>query len=330
MSDWPELERRLLESARHRSGRRWRSWARLTLVPTVVTLAAVALVALLRSPDPSDERSVRPGDERAATATVAGDSHRNPAEPTGPGRHGTRLDALAYGNRTLLPGTVNRLSYDVGKRFTVVLTNEGANDEFNVKVTVRVRSVDFEAVTSSRTLPAISAKEQQTVEIVLDREPPLSQAATIDVTVAKVPGEKTDDPQDNNRLSFPALFSDEPEVGLREPEASAPPTSSDTAVKPVALAELRDTQAVRADLASGGELARAWAVPALKGHVHLIRKPNGWCISVPDPLTDQPELERGKTCTDSATFADRGIQIGIGSTLVSVGADPDAPLIVDV
>ena len=100
-------------------------------------------------------------------------------------------------------------------------------------------------------------------------------------------------------------------------------------MKPVAAAELRDTEAVRADLASGGELARAWEVPALKGHVHLIRTPDGWCISVPDPLTDQPEIERGKTCTDSATFKDRGIQIGIGSTSGSVGPTPDAALKVD-
>lgn len=106
------------------------------------------------------------------------------------------------------------------------------------------------------------------------------------------------------------------------------PTTSNTAVKPVDVADLRDKPAVRDDLASGGELARAWEVPALEGHVHLIRMPDGWCISVPDPLTDQPEIERGKTCADSTAFAARGIWIAIGSASVSVGSAPNAPLVV--
>ncbi len=124
-----------------------------------------------------------------------------------------------------------------------------------------------------------------------------------------------------------------PTVAVPTSTAPAPDTTpasqeSNTRVKPLDVADIRDTQAVRDDTASGGELVRAWKVPALRGDVHLIKKPDGWCISVPDPLTDQPNLERGKTCTDAATFKQRGIWIGIGSTSVTVGPAADAPLVV--
>jgi hypothetical protein len=283
------------------------------------------LVALFGAPGQSDERAVVPADERALSTPGVGDTHR---DPTPPGLHGTRLDAVTYGGQSLQHAAVNRLGYVPGQPFTVTLTNEGENDEFNVKVSVRIRPVDGDAVTLSQMLPAVTVGEQGTVELALDRKPPIARAAHVDVTVAKVPGELTDDPQDNNQLSFPVLFSDGPSPPAATPEPSRTATRSDAAAEPVPVTELRDTDAVRADLASGGELARAWNVPSLKGHVHLIRTPDRWCLSAPDPATDQPEIERGKTCTDAATFAERGIQLGIGSTAVSVGPGPDAPLLI--
>lgn len=311
MSDWPELERRLIASAQRRAGRRRRTWVRFASVPVAAAIA-VALVALIGSPDPADERSVPPASERPVLTPTA----TAPDEPTGPGTHGTRVDDVAYAWRSLRGGTVNRLAYRAGERFVVAVTNQGDNDEVDVKVVVRVRSGKRAVVTLARTVTAIAAGERVGVELPLDREPPIDRALTIDVTVAKVPGEKTDDPRDDNRRSFPALFS-------------AASSAADTPARPVDVADLRDTEPVRQDLASGGELVRAWKVSALEGHVHLIRKPDEWCLSVPDPLTDHPEIERGKTCTTAATFAARGIQIGIGSTSVSVGPDPDAPLSID-
>ncbi len=66
MSDWPQLEARLVESARRRS--RWRM-PRLLLAPLVVSLAVAAVVLLAgRSP----QRAVIPPDERpVATHTPA-------------------------------------------------------------------------------------------------------------------------------------------------------------------------------------------------------------------------------------------------------------------
>lgn len=313
MSDWPELERRLLESGRRRTARRWRSWTRIVLVPAAVVLAVVTVVVVSTPSTPSDERAVVPADSRD-----------QPSEPTGPGIHDTAVDVVRYGDTSLSAGTANRLGYVNGQGFTVSVVNPGENDEVNVGVSVRIRPAGGgEAITLTRMLPGLAAGGETTIELPLDREPPLGRALTVDVELALVPGETN---ADNNRSSYPVLFDDLSEDA--EPDATATPGTTDTAVTPVPVAELRDTEAVQADLASGGELARAWKVPALKGHVHLIRTSDGWCLSVPDPLTNQPEIERGKTCTDSAKFTDRGIQIGIGSTSVSVESGADAPLVV--
>ncbi len=237
MSDWPELERRLTDSAHRRFGRRWRAWIRLALVPVVGVLAAITLMALLRTPA-SDERAVTPADERALATPAVGDSARDPDEPTGPGLHDTGLDAAAYGDVTMQPGAANRLTYAEARHFTVVLTNEGENDEFNVKVTVRIRPQGGDPITLNQTVAAIAQGDRVTATLPLDRQPPIGQAVTIEVEVAKVPGEKartydsetTDQappagsdaaqfeafcaenpgacvPKDNNTLRFPALFA---------------------------------------------------------------------------------------------------------------------------
>jgi hypothetical protein len=208
MSDWPELERRLLESARKRSRYRRRSWARFVLVPIAVTLAAVTLVTAVRSSSPSDERAAVPPVESAVATAGVGDDHRNSARPTAPGVHGTRLDAVSYDGTSLQPAVPNRLRYVEGRRFAVALTNEGVNDEFDLKVSVHIRPGDGDAMTIAQVLPTIAAGQQRTIELALDREPPIGRAVTVDVTVAKVPGEKSHDPQDDNRLTFPVLFTE--------------------------------------------------------------------------------------------------------------------------
>ena len=284
MPELPELQAAVRHSAERRYGRRRRVQRTLAPVAMLATvLTAAALVAVMRSPGPSDEREVGPA---AATPIAA---NHDPAEPTAPGLHGTGLDAVAYGDRTLLPGAANRLSYVEGQAFTVALTNQGENDEFNVKVSVRIQPADGDAVTLTQSLPTLAAGKHGTIELALDREPPIARSLTIEVTVANVPGEPSDD---DNHLRFPALFLAGPSDVPAKPETSRTPTNSDTLVKPVDVAELRETEAVRADLTSGGELARAWEVPALKGHVHLIRKPDGWCISVRP--ADRPTRDRAR------------------------------------
>jgi hypothetical protein len=80
MSEWPQLEHRLVESARRQS--RWRRTAR-TAVAAVPVALALAVVAVLVTDSPTPQRI--PRDERAvpsptatATPTVAGDGRSSP------------------------------------------------------------------------------------------------------------------------------------------------------------------------------------------------------------------------------------------------------------
>ena len=106
---------------------------------------------------------------------------------------------------TLQPGTSNRLTYVEGQPFTVAFTNQGENDEFNVKVTLRIRPQSGNPITLNKTVPQIAQGEKATVELPLNRQPPVGAAVTIEVEVAKVPGEKT---SDNNKSSYPTLFAE--------------------------------------------------------------------------------------------------------------------------
>ena len=124
-------------------------------------------------------------------------------QPTGPGLHGTGIDATSYGTTTLQPATTNRLTYAPSQPFTVKFTNQGENDEFDIKVTLRISGGSGSPITLSKTVPKLAPQESATVELPLDKQPPLDTAATIRTTVAKVPGEtKTD----NNRSEYPVLF----------------------------------------------------------------------------------------------------------------------------
>ena len=124
-------------------------------------------------------------------------------EPTGPGLHGSGLESTLYGETQLQPGTTNRLTYEPGTGFTANFTNQGENDEFDVKVTLRITPEGGEPITTSETVPKVAAGESASVELPLDEQPPLGTAVTIKVQVARVPGEQK---TDNNSAEYPALF----------------------------------------------------------------------------------------------------------------------------
>ncbi len=127
----------------------------------------------------------------------------NDNQPTGPGLHGTGLNATSYGNVTLSPTASNRLTYVKGQAFLVAFTNQGDNDEFNVKVTLKISGGSGAAITLNKTVEKIAKGEKATVELPLNRQPAVGAALTINVTVAAVPGEKK---TDNNKASYPTLF----------------------------------------------------------------------------------------------------------------------------
>jgi hypothetical protein len=125
-------------------------------------------------------------------------------EPTGPGLHGSGLDGTNYGDTTLQPGTSNQLTYEPGTAFTVNFTNQGENDEFDIKVTLRIIAEGSDPITLSDTVPQLAVGQSASVELPLEDQPPLDTAVTIRVNVARVPGEEK---VDNNRSEYPALFT---------------------------------------------------------------------------------------------------------------------------
>jgi hypothetical protein len=124
-------------------------------------------------------------------------------QPTGPGLHGTGLQSTAYGDTTLQPDASNRLTYTPGQNFVVTFTNQGENDEFDIRVTVRI-AAGAQQVTLTTTVPKVARGQTAEARLPLTKTPPLGSAATISVQVAPVPGEKK---TDNNRSEYPALFA---------------------------------------------------------------------------------------------------------------------------
>ena len=81
-----------------------------------------------------------------------------------------------------------------------------------------------------------------------------------------------------------------------------------------------DDPALDGLLGSTQQIVRAWEVRKLKGHVILSRRGGEWCLSAPDPATNEPDIERGSTCNSN-----EAIELGIGSTNVIVVPDGTRP-----
>jgi hypothetical protein len=128
---------------------------------------------------------------------------RDRNEPTGPGLHGTNIDAVLYGDSQLQPETPNQLTYDPETPFLVRFTNGGENDEFDVRVSIRVTAGQGGGVTGADTIEQIAPQQSAEASIVLDEPPPVGQAVTVRVRIAPVPGEEK---TDNNQAEFNALF----------------------------------------------------------------------------------------------------------------------------
>jgi hypothetical protein len=127
---------------------------------------------------------------------------RDKGQPTGPGLHGTNVDSVAYGDTTLQPDTANKLTFAAGTPFVVKFTNGGDNDEFEVKVTIKIEGGD-KPINLSDTINKISPHTSAEATMALDTAPPTGSAVTITVQVAPVPGEEK---TDNNKATYQALF----------------------------------------------------------------------------------------------------------------------------
>jgi adhesin HecA-like repeat protein len=142
-------------------------------------------------------------DQQLTSGNAGANSGTGKQQPTGPGLHGTGLNSTSVGSQTLTPGAPNQITYTPGMTFFVAFTNQGENDEFNIKVTVRIESAHGSPVTLTTTVASVPKGTKATAQLKLNRTPPLNTAATIRVNVAPVPGEKK---TDNNQSSYPALF----------------------------------------------------------------------------------------------------------------------------
>lgn len=139
----------------------------------------------------------RLGSPRAAGGTGAN------AKPA-PGLHGHSLTSVSVGSKTLEPGTTtNSVPARPAPTFTVKFANGGDSDESDVVVTATVR-INGKSTSKKKTITQTKAKAQGiTVNIPYGSSPP-SGAATLTVTVGRVPGEEE---TANNKQTFTILFT---------------------------------------------------------------------------------------------------------------------------
>ena len=161
-----------------------------------VAVHARHLLGLAASSSPPSSGSSSPA--ATATATATGDSE--PDDRPGPARHRPGRDVLRPRDAPAGPRTGSPTS--AGQAFTVSFTNQGDNDEFNIKVTVKIeRESGGSPITLTKTVQQVAKGEKATVTLPLNREPPLDTIVNITTTVATVPGEKT---KDNNTATYPS------------------------------------------------------------------------------------------------------------------------------
>jgi hypothetical protein len=128
-----------------------------------------------------------------------GGNNRTPA----PGLHGTGLEGVSIGDTTLQPDAPNRVTAGANTPIVVKFTNQGENDEFDVKVSLDVEGGD-KPIKASRTVDTVARGQTAEASLTLGKAPPTGTAVTVKVTVAKVPGEEK---TDNNTAEYDVLFT---------------------------------------------------------------------------------------------------------------------------
>jgi hypothetical protein len=126
-------------------------------------------------------------------------------EPPAPGRHGHGLEGVSVGDTTLQPQPqTNRIPATAGLAFTVRFSNQGDNEETNVRVRVRVRPQTGKTITVNKTVDQTNPGAQAEVNIPLGQAPPTGTSTTVSVEVLRVPGEEN---VDNNGQEYTVLFT---------------------------------------------------------------------------------------------------------------------------
>jgi hypothetical protein len=120
-----------------------------------------------------------------------------------PGLHGTGLESVSVGETRLQPDAPNRIPVSDDLAFVVRFTNQGENDEFDVKVNVTIEG-GGKPIKVSRTVDTVARGQTAEASVALGQKPPTGAAVTVKVAVAKVPGEEK---TDNNTSEYDVLFT---------------------------------------------------------------------------------------------------------------------------
>jgi hypothetical protein len=140
------------------------------------------------------------------TRLSEGGENRDPDAPPAPGTHGHGLTSVTIGEVTLQPGQPNRVDASGSGNLTVNVkfANQGENDEFDVKVVVRVDGAG-EPLRVERTVDQTTAGSDATANLDLAKAKlTAGEALTMTVEVRKVPGEQK---TDNNKQTYSLLFT---------------------------------------------------------------------------------------------------------------------------
>ena len=120
-----------------------------------------------------------------------------------PGTHGHGLDSVSISGVTLQPSpAVNRIPSGSSPTVDVKFTNQGENDEIDVKVLVAITG-SGKPITATKTLNQTKAGQPAEAQIPLTQTPPIGTPVTIKVQIVGVPGEKK---LDNNKAQYTAIF----------------------------------------------------------------------------------------------------------------------------
>ena len=179
---------------------------RARVAPLIKRALADAKITGQRIPD----TKFLPGIEWLSEKTVAarlGQQLSGGSKRTGtpaPGLHGTGLESVTVGQTKLNPDGANRLPAAADTAFVVRFTNQGENDEFDVRVVLRVEGGP-KALRVAKTVDTVARGQTAEVTLELGQKPPTGTAVTVKVEVAKVPGEQK---LDNNKASYDVFFTE--------------------------------------------------------------------------------------------------------------------------
>jgi CARDB len=122
-----------------------------------------------------------------------------------PGLHGTGLGTVAVkpGGQTLSSGSATQLKAAPNTSFDVQVTNQGQNDEKQVRTRLTIEGAG-KPIVVTQTIPSITAGQTATASIPLATTPPTGLPVTIKVEVLPVPGEKN---TTNNHAQYSAVFT---------------------------------------------------------------------------------------------------------------------------